>query len=85
MERSARFLAVRAVVNGADPVGLLAVGAPADEYDPEVRELVEWPGTVTAELVSGVFLRWFGKAGAMSSDMAGRIADGINQARALHI
>jgi hypothetical protein len=85
MERSARFLAVRAVVNGEDPVGLLAVGAPADEYDPEVRELVEWPGTVTAEQVSGVFLRWFGKIGVMPSDMAGRIADGINQSRALHI
>jgi hypothetical protein len=82
MERSANFLAVRAVVNREDPVGLLAIGAPADEYDPEVRELVRLPDVVTTEQVSTVFLRWFGKSGVMPSGMAARIADGINQARA---
>lgn len=32
--------AVHAVVDAVDPEGLLAGGAPADEYDPEVPDLV---------------------------------------------
>ena len=76
MEMSAYFLAARAVVNREDPVGLLGVGAPEDEYDPEVRDLVKWRAAVTAEQVRAVFLRWFGASGAMPSDTAARIADG---------
>jgi hypothetical protein len=34
METSAYFLAVRTVVNREDPVGLMHLGAPEDEYDP---------------------------------------------------
>jgi len=60
-------------------------GAPEDEYDPEVRELVKWRKAVTAEQVGAVFLRWFGESGVMPSDMAARIADGINQAHAQHL
>jgi hypothetical protein len=82
METSGYFLAVRAVVNREDPVGLLQLGAPEDEYDPEVADLIKWQKALTAEQVSVVFLRWFGRPGAMPSDMAARIADGINQARA---
>jgi hypothetical protein len=85
MEMSAYFLAARAVVNREDPVGLLGVGAPEDEYDPEVRDLVKWRAAVTAEQVRAVFLRWFGASGAMPADTAARIADGINQARAQHL
>jgi hypothetical protein len=85
MELSAYFLAARAVVNREDPVGLLDMGAPEDEYEPEVRDLVKWRKTVTAEQVSAVFLRWLGESGAMPADMAARIADGINQARAGHM
>src|SRR5215469_9904455 len=33
-----------------------------------------------AAIVSSVFLLWFGESGAMLSDMAARIADGINAA-----
>jgi hypothetical protein len=85
MELSAFFLAVRTVVNREDPVGLLDAGAPEDEYDPEVGDLIKPRDAVTAEQVSTVFLRWFGESGAMPSGMAARIADGINQARAQHV
>ena len=49
------------------------------------RDLIKWRKAVTAEQVSAVFLRWFGESGAMSADMAARIADGINQTRAGHM
>lgn len=48
----------------ADPAGLLAGGAPEDEYEPEVDDLCALVGmgreAVTAEAVAGVFDRWFG-------------------------
>jgi len=78
METSAYFLAVRAVVNRENPVGLIHLGAPEDEYGPEVADLIKWRKAVTAEEVSAVFLRWFGGRGAMTSGMAARIADSIN-------
>jgi hypothetical protein len=34
------FEQVARVIADADPVGLLAAGAPADEYEPEVRALI---------------------------------------------
>jgi hypothetical protein len=83
MEPSADFLAARTVVNREDPLGLLDGGAPEDEYDSEVRDLVKSPSALTAGQVSGVFLHWFGESGAMPPEMAARIADGINQARAV--
>ena len=82
MGMSAYFLTARTAVNREDPVGLLGMGAPEDEYDPEVRDLVKWRKAVTAEQVSAVFLRWFGESGVMPPDMAARIADGVNQAHA---
>lgn len=85
VEVSAYFLAARTVVNREDPVGLLGVGGPEDEYEPEIRDLIKWRKAVTAEQVSAVFLRWFGESGAMPTDMAARIAYGINQARAEHM
>jgi hypothetical protein len=84
MGTSAYFLAVRAVVNREDPVGLLRIGAPDDEYDLEIRDLIKWRRAVTADQVSAVFLRWFENSGAIPPDMAARIADGINQARSQH-
>jgi len=84
MDLSPFFLAVRTVVNREDPVGLPDAGAPQDEYDLEVEDLINLHEAVTAEQVSAVFLRWFGGSGAMPSEMAARIADGISQARAQH-
>lgn len=85
MGMSAYFLAARTAVNREDPIGLLGMGAPEDEYDPEVRDLIKSRNVVTAEQVSAVFLHWFGESGAITSDTAARIADGINQARAQHL
>jgi hypothetical protein len=84
METSAYFLAVRTVVNREDPIGLLRMGTPDDEYDFEVRDLIKWRAAVTADQVSAVFLRWFENSGKIPSDMAARIAGGINQARSRH-
>lgn len=75
------FLAARAVVSAEDPVGLLALDAPEDEYDPEVRDLVKWRGPVTSERVIDVFVHWFGKDYRPPDDVALRIATGINDAR----
>lgn len=90
MEPSEFFLAVRSVVNREDPVGLLDMGAPEDEYDIEVKDLIrrtklnKLDHTVTAKQVRVIFLYWFEDSGEMSSDMAERIAEGVNQARAEH-
>ena len=88
MEPSAFFLDVRSIVNGEDPVGLLDMGAPEDEYDIEVKDLIKLTrlnsAPLTAKQVSVIFLYWFGEPGEMPADMAERIADGVNQARAQH-
>lgn len=74
-----RLAAVRAVVNEQDPIGLLELGAPEDEYDPEVGDLAELEVPITAQEVIGVFLRWFGSTtGRIEPGVAERIADGIN-------
>jgi hypothetical protein len=74
-------IAARAVVNAEDPIGLLAIDAPVDEYDAEVMDLVKWRATLTADDVIAVFVRWFGADYRLPEDMARRIADGINDAR----
>jgi hypothetical protein len=82
---SAYFLAARSVVNEVDPIGLIGMGAPADEYDPEIEDLIKWREPVTPERVAEVFLRWFGEDGQMTPDSAAQIADGINAARSVHL
>ncbi len=83
---SAYFLAARAVVNEVDPIGLIRMDCPEDEYDAEVEDLIKWRQPVTAERVAEVFIQWFGREnGAMALDDAERIATGINAARAAHL
>lgn len=48
-------MAARAVVNAEDPIGLLGVDAPEDEYDPEVMDLVKWREKLTPERIVDVF------------------------------
>jgi hypothetical protein len=69
------------VVNAEDPIGLLGMDAPVDEYDPEVMDLVKSQTVLTADAVVAVFIRWFGADYRLPEDMARRIADGINDAR----
>ncbi|GAA2988819.1 hypothetical protein [Streptosporangium longisporum] len=54
--------AVRALIDRYDPEGLLGMGAPDDEYDPEVRDLtalVRGGEEITADVVGSVWNRWF--------------------------
>ena len=61
--------AVERAINEADPIGLLAGGAPSDEYAPEIGTIVPLlananrPDDVTGVL-HGEFLRWFGEGTA---------------------
>lgn len=53
---------IQARVNALDPCALLKMGAPADEYMPEVEEMAEeitWEETLSAEKVRDIFL-WQG-------------------------
>jgi hypothetical protein len=69
----ARLLeAVSQAVDRADPMGLLAMGCPADEFGPEVGTIV--PRLKTAKNAQDVrailheeFGRWFGDAGPIES------------------
>jgi hypothetical protein len=70
---AAAFADVRAVVNDLDPIGLLGMGAPEDEYDPEVRNLVRL--VLRAEPfeeddVDAVWRRWFGDDYSMAGTAA---------------
>ncbi len=57
------FAAVRSVVNDIDPIGLAMMGAPEDEYDPEVTDLVRLvmrPAKFGEADVDAIWRRWFG-------------------------
>lgn len=40
MTRNERYEAIKAIINAWDPEGLLAMGAPDDEYDPETLSIL---------------------------------------------
>jgi len=74
------WVEVKRVVAAADPIGLLAGGAPDDEYDPEVTDLVRLvlgPSEITRDRVDAVWTRWFGQEyslGGTAHNMAGELA-----------
>ena len=82
---SAYFLAARSVVNAEDPAGLLAMDAPEDEYDVQVEALIKWREPVTPIQVADVFNAWFGPEWTLSTEVAERIAHGVNEARIQHL
>ena len=62
--------AVERAINDADPIRLLELGAPSDEYAPEIRTIVPRLATVTqlddvTAVLHEEFIRWF------SDDIAG--------------
>ena len=71
--------AMRRLFNEVDPIALIKGGAPHDEYDPEIGDLLKWPRPVTADQVVDVFQRWFGMP--ISQVDAQRLAQGIAQIR----
>lgn len=74
--------AVRALVNRHDPAGLIAAGFPANEYEPEVRDLVDLVRSQFAiddATTNAVWQKWFsdpsllervGKSSTFSLDLA---------------
>jgi|HubBroStandDraft_2_1064218.scaffolds.fasta_scaffold269999_1 hypothetical protein len=62
MDIRALRAAVQSVVNGVDPEGLLRMGAPINEYDPEIDDFVgaiarDVP--ITEDFVRETWARWF--------------------------
>lgn len=58
------YTLVKQAIDQADPMRLLEIGAPEDEYESEIREIAGQVGTCTtvAEvqmLLHEVFVRWF--------------------------
>jgi hypothetical protein len=69
--------AVAAAVNGTDVSGLLAAGAPADEYDAQVGDLVGLLRTgepITIEHVRDVWTHWFGADVAWNEERGAELA-----------
>jgi hypothetical protein len=89
-KRGALAEAVAKAIDESDPIGLLAIGAPADEYDPEVRTILpRLPGANGVEDVLAIvheeFSRWFGAdtAGPRQAyeSAASRIWDAVRRYR----
>lgn len=54
--------AVTACLNTHDLLGVLDLGAPADEYDPETKDFAQLLAAgepITPEVVAGVWHKWF--------------------------
>lgn len=63
LDRRPPFGAVLDVLGRVDPEGLLAIGAPADEYDAEAAELagrLRDGRPITTDVLGDVWERWFG-------------------------
>lgn len=63
-EHGERFTELRKIINQHDPIGLLDIGAPEDEYEPEVKTIiVQLEKGMTEQQVHDLiyqeFLRWF--------------------------
>ncbi len=59
------YARVKRAVNAADPITLLRIGAPDDEYDPEIDEITHRlpecrTQAQTRATVHRVFVKWFG-------------------------
>ena len=57
------FFSVREIISKHDPIGLMAIGAPEDEYDPEVKTIVYQIKNVHTleqiqDLLHQEFMRW---------------------------
>ncbi len=59
----------------ADPVGLIAAGAPQDEYSPEADEILGLRGVPQVTEITGVFAVSFSEPGACTRETARWIAE----------
>jgi hypothetical protein len=63
-----KFFELRSLINNHDPIGLINMGCPEDEYEAEVKTIIVQLGNKQTEneildLVYTEFERWFGDAG----------------------
>ncbi len=85
---AAVFFFIREIINKHDPIGLIAIGAPEDEYDPEVKTIVYQLKDVRTiaqmqDLVYQEFLRWFEEKSIVGewdsyAEIANEIYNGLN-------
>ena len=59
-----KYILVKSIIDDWDPIGLLDLGCPEDEYDPEIRDVVALLPHVKSvdELalrIRQVFIKWF--------------------------
>ncbi len=71
--------ALISILAEADPVGLIAGGAPADEYAREADAILELQGVVTLTEVTGVFAVSFSEPGACPRETARWIVEQMTQ------
>jgi hypothetical protein len=69
------------ILTEEDPMGLVELGAPRDEYAPEASDLItiKQPG---ASDVSRIFMKWFDAE--VPDEVAARVAERIAEARVQH-
>lgn len=63
-EQTRLHAAVREILNKEDPIGLIAMGAPADEYEPEISTILAKVGSCKSvrslqTMIHAVFAEWF--------------------------
>ena len=85
---AAVFFFIREIINKHDPIGLIAIGAPEDEYDPEVKTIVYQLKDVRTiaqmqDLVYQELLRWFEEKSIVGewdsyAEIANEIYNGLN-------
>ncbi|MCC2592727.1 hypothetical protein LKO27_04755 [Tessaracoccus sp. OS52] len=68
-----------AILAEADPVGLVAGGAPRDEYAAEADAILALKGVPTLTEITGVFAVSFSEPGACSREKARWIAEEIER------
>lgn len=66
------FNELRTIINQHDPIGLIDLGAPDDEYESEVKTIIvqldkEMTEQQVHDLVYNEFLRWFNEASTAGS------------------
>jgi hypothetical protein len=59
-----KYIIVKEIIDEWDPIGLLNMGCPIDEYDPEIRDIVQLLRNINSvdELaieINKVFIKWF--------------------------
>ena len=83
LDRSVRARTVIGeVIDRWDPCGLLALGAPANEYDPEVDDLAGRLSELTsaeacARQLSEVFQHWFGPSRRFEAEHLREVGDAL--------